>query len=402
MFWMVKVGVRRVVLAMAAMVFMSIPAGAQTVVDATTAEFQPSADHNTTSNGTALVTSYLLQFFPGGSSSASHSIDMGKPAPGTDGLIRFAFTSRLATPLVAGTNYQARVSAIGPGGTSASRLSNTFTVSASCTPSISASSVTVVPTASTGSVSVTAATGCTWTTTSNADWITVTSGASGTGNGSVGYSVAANTATTARTGTLTIAGQTFTVTQNGTQACTYAINTASRTSPAAGESTSVGVTATAGCAWTAASGAGWITITSGASGSGNGTVAMTISPNTSVSQRMGTVTIAGRPFTVTQQGLSCVYTVTPATLATPATGTSSTLSIATTAGCAWTASGMPSWITITTASQSGPGSLAYTVAANTGLARSATLTIAGRPVVVNQAAIPLPPSPGNFRVVPQR
>src|SRR5687768_16456413 len=103
MFWMVKDVARRVVLAMAAAVFMSIPAGAQTVVDATTAEFEPSADHNTTSNGTALVTSYLLQFFPGGSSSASHSIDMGKPAPGTNGLIRFVFTSRLATPLVAGT-----------------------------------------------------------------------------------------------------------------------------------------------------------------------------------------------------------------------------------------------------------------------------------------------------------
>ena len=40
-------------------------------------------------------------------------------------------------------------------------------------------------------------------------------GATGNGNGSVTYNVAANTATTPRTGTLTIAGNTFTVTQAG-------------------------------------------------------------------------------------------------------------------------------------------------------------------------------------------
>ena len=42
----------------------------------------------------------------------------------------------------------------------------------------------------------------------------MTSGASGSGNGTVAFSVAANT-NSARTGTLTIGGQTFTVTQAG-------------------------------------------------------------------------------------------------------------------------------------------------------------------------------------------
>ncbi|MGE0127765.1 MAG: choice-of-anchor D domain-containing protein [Blastocatellales bacterium] len=67
--------------------------------------------------------------------------------------------------------------------------------------------------AGTGSVNVTANNGCVWTATSNAGFITITSGASGNGNGVVNYSVAANTATSQRTGALTIAGQTFTVTQ---------------------------------------------------------------------------------------------------------------------------------------------------------------------------------------------
>jgi hypothetical protein len=65
-----------------------------------------------------------------------------------------------------------------------------------------------------GSVNVTAPSGCPWTATSNASWITITSGSSGNGNGTVNYSVASNPSTTPRTGTMTIAGQTFTVTQD--------------------------------------------------------------------------------------------------------------------------------------------------------------------------------------------
>ena len=41
------------------------------------------------------------------------------------------------------------------------------------------------------------------------------SGASGSGNGTTGYSVAGNSGSTARTGTLTVAGRTVTVTQQG-------------------------------------------------------------------------------------------------------------------------------------------------------------------------------------------
>jgi len=65
----------------------------------------------------------------------------------------------------------------------------------------------------TGTVTVTSSSGCPWTAVSNDSWVMVTSGASGAGNGMVGYSVAANISLNARTGTITIAGQTFTVNQ---------------------------------------------------------------------------------------------------------------------------------------------------------------------------------------------
>jgi uncharacterized protein YjgD (DUF1641 family) len=84
-----------------------------------------------------------------------------------------------------------------------------------CTYALSPQNYGFSSSSGTGSITVTASsTSCSWTATSNDSWVTVTSGASGTGSGTVGYSVAANTGT-AKTGTLVIGGQTFTVTQSG-------------------------------------------------------------------------------------------------------------------------------------------------------------------------------------------
>jgi hypothetical protein len=85
-----------------------------------------------------------------------------------------------------------------------------------CTFSINPTSASYAAAGGSGSVTVTAGAGCNWTAVSNATFITITSGSSGSGNGSVGYSVAANAGSSSRNGTMTIAGQTFTVTQAGT------------------------------------------------------------------------------------------------------------------------------------------------------------------------------------------
>jgi pseudomonalisin len=89
------------------------------------------------------------------------------------------------------------------------------TVTVGCSYSRSPASASVPFIGGTGTLSVTAATGCSWTAVSNATWLTVTSGATGSANGAVGYSVAANPNFTPRSGTLTAAGQAFTVTQAG-------------------------------------------------------------------------------------------------------------------------------------------------------------------------------------------
>lgn len=80
---------------------------------------------------------------------------------------------------------------------------------------LSASSASVPSAATSGlTVGVTIGASCGWTAVSNAGFISITGGASGTGNGTVTYAVAVNSTTVPRTGTMTIAGQTFTVRQN--------------------------------------------------------------------------------------------------------------------------------------------------------------------------------------------
>lgn len=57
---------------------------------------------------------------------------------------------------------------------------------------------------------------CTWTARSSESWITITRGASGTGNGEVRYKVAKNPGLLPRIATLTVAGKSVIITQLGT------------------------------------------------------------------------------------------------------------------------------------------------------------------------------------------
>jgi hypothetical protein len=80
--------------------------------------------------------------------------------------------------------------------------------------SLSASSASATAGGGTGSVNVTSTSQTApWTAVSNTSFLTVTSGASGKGNGTMNYSVAPNFSANARTGTIAIAGYAFTVSQ---------------------------------------------------------------------------------------------------------------------------------------------------------------------------------------------
>jgi hypothetical protein len=274
----------------------------------------------------------------------------------------------------------------------------TFTVTqdANCIYSLIASSTTVSANNTSSLIDVIAATGCNWTAVSNSSWISISSGISGSGSGIVSFSVQPNTGLE-RIGTITVAGKTFTVTQSAF--CTYSLNANSSNATSEGGNGSVNITAQSGCAWSAISNnPSWISINT--NGNGGGTVTYTVAANTGA-ERIGTITIAGQTFTITQAGNGSVTpTPTPTPTSTPSSCTitlsptnltfsaqASTGSFAVTVNtCAWTASTTASWITINSANGTGNASVSISVVANTGPARTASITVNGQTFTVNQDA----------------
>ena len=122
---------------------------------------------------------------------------------------------------------------------------------------------------------------------------------------------------------------------------------------------------------------------------------LNVEPNTGAA-RTGIVSIAGRAYTVAQDAPSppaCVATLSGSGTSVGPDGGSGTVGVTLDGSCAWSAGSSASWLVITSgASGTGNGTVAFAASANSGGARSATLTIAGRAYTVSQAAAP--PVPG--------
>ncbi|HET6984667.1 MAG TPA: BACON domain-containing protein [Myxococcaceae bacterium] len=176
--------------------------------------------------------------------------------------------------------------------------------------------------------------------------------------------------------------------------CTYALSPTSQAVPAGGGPVTVTVTAPAAdCAWTASSNDAFLTVSSGDSGSGTGTVTIVASANTG-GPRQGTVTIGGQTFTATQEQ-DCTSTIAPGGQSFAAAGGTGSVSVTLPAGCSWTATSNDAFVTISAGqSGTGPGTVAYAVAANSGSARTGTLTITGKAFNVSQDAAVGPKASG--------
>ena len=81
--------------------------------------------------------------------------------------------------------------------------------------------------------------------------------------------------------------------------CTYSVSPSSLSAPPAGGALTVSVSTSGSCAWTAASGAPWVLILSGATGMGTGTVQLLVAPNLTGS-RSGSISVAGQTLDVAQ------------------------------------------------------------------------------------------------------
>ncbi len=236
--------------------------------------------------------------------------------------------------------------------------------------------------------------GVTWTAVSNAAWLRVTSGATGTGQGVVTYSVAPNPSTSSRTGSIIIGGKDFAVSQSAAGGA-VTIERPPQTVRAGGETIDVQITAAG--SWLAVPTEDWIHIVSpaGSVGYGSAPLRVFVEPNYlsadgSSLSRNGSVMINGQTLSIAQSFSRFRFTLTTLTLTrNPGTGS---LGVQTSPGSLWTASSDASWLQVT-GSGPGSGSIAYTNAANTtNASRIATIYIndvgSGYYIPVTQAGAP--------------
>jgi hypothetical protein len=233
-----------------------------------------------------------------------------------------------------------------------------------CSFTISPANATVESDGGTGTVTVAVAAGCTWIATASAGWINITAGASGSGPGTATYSIGANPSTSSRTGSVTVAGQSHSITQRGLAptVCSYDLSPASAEFNKDGGSGAFTVTAPADCTWTATSDSSWLTITGAAQGSGTNRISYNVAQSTEIADRTGTIAVADRRLTVRQFGDigRCQYSIAPVALSTcmPA-GTLASM-ITTQASCPWTATPNVDWLRVPSGT-SGTGSATISI-----------------------------------------
>ena len=256
---------------------------------------------------------------------------------------------------------------------------------------VSPTSVSVPQGGGTGSFSISA--NVSWSVTDNVSWLTV-SPTSGSNNGTVTVNAtSANTATSARSATVTVTGggitRMVTVTQPGVSSY-LTVGPTSVSVPQGGGPATFSVSANV--SWSVTDDASWLT-TSPTSGSGDATVTVNAtSANTATSSRSATVTVTGggitRMVTVTQPGVSSYLTVGPTSVSVPQGGGPATFSVS--ANVSWSVTDDASWLTVSPTSGSGNGTVTVNAtSANTATsARSATVTVTGggitRTVTVTQ------------------
>jgi phosphatidylserine/phosphatidylglycerophosphate/cardiolipin synthase-like enzyme len=180
--------------------------------------------------------------------------------------------------------------------------------------------------------------------------------------------------------------------------CSYAVSPLTASVAADGNSLTIAVDGTGTCAWSATSNAAWISVSSGGSGTGSGSVSLAVAHNPDTTARTGTVTIAGKTVTVSQQaarpapGPTCAVTLDRTSIVVGA-GEANWIIYVTTpdSTCTWTASADASWLVVKSTSPtampvSGNGYVKVRAVTNAGPRRIGHFTVNGMVYTVTQGA----------------
>jgi hypothetical protein len=257
-----------------------------------------------------------------------------------------------------------------------------------------------------GSIHVGTAAWCSWTATTSSDWIVISSGSSGQGDGTVSYTVAANAATQSRAGTIAIAGVDVSVGQAAAEPqppppptdCQYSVAPVELRMHWHHTGGDVSLTTASGCRWTVDSDTPWLNLVTPPAGEGTATLRFSMSTYTEESSRAAALRVrwptptAGQNVWVTQEGCTYAVSVTSQNFTAGAgTGTvyvyGTPISTSCAIGCPWTATSQVSWIRITSAMpRAGDDRFTYEVDANpTTSERIGQILVERRIITIRQA-----------------
>jgi hypothetical protein len=278
-----------------------------------------------------------------------------------------------------------------------------------CQVFLEAPSSSIEPAGGRSVVAVSAQPECAWTAAADAPWITALTPSSGQGNGTIEFQADPNPAATTRQGHIAVNNQQVSVEQQPAP-CRFEVSPGTATVGADGGTITVRVTTLAGCRWEARTDVGWASL-SGSGGEGSGTISVAVAPSGGAG-RSGTLLVAGQTVTVIQsasgpaspngpESSNCVFSLERTSETVSAAGGSLTVGVSGAADCPRTASSQMAWITIVAgATGAGSGAVTFTVAPNSGAARTGTVTIAGQQFTVEQAAAAAAPGGCTYAINP--
>lgn len=131
-----------------------------------------------------------------------------------------------------------------------------------------------------------------WSVTPNASWLSVVDAGNGRGGDMVSIAVAENPSYKERVGTVTIGTEHFTIMQEGRTALEFSVTPDTTTASVSGANGLASVLGTPDLPWEATCDANWITILPAfKQGAGNGNVVYSVSPQSTLYDRTGTITV---------------------------------------------------------------------------------------------------------------
>ncbi len=241
---------------------------------------------------------------------------------------------------------------------------------------------------------VNAPAGTPWTATSNADWLTVVSGGSGTGPGTIRVTAETNETNLSRDARLSVGGFTVFLVQDPLFAVIRFLPDAI-TVPATGAQRSITVVVEPpNLAWQATTNVDWLTVITGRD-VGSGQVNFVAAANTTNFDRVGEIQVLGRALTVTQPGSSASFTIAPASATVLFNGGGGQIAVTTQPeDTKWGAFALNPWISVLGNSFTGNAVVTYTVEQNPlGQPRQGGIRIADKLFTITQDANPDPLDP---------